>query len=65
MSIYLLVLILSCLTSLTHSNGDVIKWRLYVEGYVTKAVANGLVGQVLARPLFLKVKAKFHFTKSK
>ena len=30
-----------------------------------KAVANGLVGQVLAGPLFLKVKTKFHFTKSK
>ena len=29
-----------------------------------KAVANGPVGQVLAGPLFLKVKAKFHFTKS-
>ena len=30
-----------------------------------KAVANGLVGQVLAGPLFLKVKTKFHFTKCK
>ena len=26
-----------------------------------KAIANGLVGQVLAGPLFLKVKTKFHF----
>ena len=32
---------------------------------IVKAVANDLVGQVLARPLFLKVKLKFHFTKSK
>ena len=31
----------------------------------TKAVADGPVGQVLAGPLFLKVKTKFHFTKSK
>ena len=30
-----------------------------------KAVANGPVGQVLTGPLFLKVKTKFHFTKSK
>ena len=30
-----------------------------------KAVANAPVGQVLAEPLFLKVKTKFHFTKSK
>ena len=30
-----------------------------------KAVANGLVGQVLAGPLFFKVKTKFHFTISK
>ena len=30
-----------------------------------KAVANGPLGQVLARPLFLKVKIKIHFTKSK
>ena len=30
-----------------------------------KAVANGPVGQVLAGPLFVKVKTKFHFTKSK
>ena len=30
-----------------------------------KAVANGPVGQVLAGPLFLKVKTKFHFTESK
>ena len=28
-----------------------------------KAAANGPVGQVLAGPLFLKVKIKFHFTK--
>ena len=34
----------------------------YVE---VKAVANGPVGQVLAGSLFLKVKTKFHFTKSK
>ena len=32
---------------------------------IVKAVANGPVGQVLAGPLFLKVKTKFHFTKSK
>ena len=31
----------------------------------SKAVADGPVGQVLAGPLFLKVKTKFHFTKSK
>ena len=30
-----------------------------------KAVADGPVGQLLAGPLFLKVKTKFHFTKSK
>ena len=30
-----------------------------------KAVVNSPVGKVLARPLFLNVKAKFHFTKSK
>ena len=30
-----------------------------------KAVANGSVGQVSAGPVFLKVKTKFHFTKSK
>ena len=30
-----------------------------------KAVADGPVGQVLAGPIFLKVKTKFHFTKSK
>ena len=30
-----------------------------------KAVPNGPVGQVLAGPLFLKVKTKFHFAKSK
>ena len=35
----------------------------YVVSY--KAIANGLVSQVLAGPLFLKVKTKFHFTKSK
>ena len=29
-----------------------------------KAVADGPVGQVLAGPLFLKVKTKFHFTKA-
>ena len=33
--------------------------------HFNKAVANGPVGQVLAGPLFLKVKTKFHFTKSK
>ena len=31
----------------------------------TKAVAGDPVGQVLAGPLFLKVKTKFHFTESK
>ena len=30
---------------------------------IAKAVANGPVGQVLAGPLFLKVKTKFHFYK--
>ena len=30
-----------------------------------KAIANGPVDQVLAGPLFLKVKTKFYFTKSK
>ena len=43
--------------------------RLIVErtGFMLtgKAVANGPVGQVLAGPLFLKVKTKFHFTESK
>ena len=29
-----------------------------------KVIANGPVGQVLARPLFLKVKTKFYFTKA-
>ena len=32
---------------------------------VIKAVTDGPVGQVLAGPLFLKVKTKFNFTKSK
>ena len=32
---------------------------------ISKAVANGPVGQVLAGPLFLKVKTNFHCTKSK
>ena len=32
---------------------------------MSKAVADGPVGQVLAGPLFLKVKTKFHFTESK
>ena len=31
----------------------------------SKAVADGPVGQVLAGPLFLKVKTKFNFTESK
>ena len=31
----------------------------------TEAIANDSAGQVLARPLFLKVKTKFHFAKSK
>ena len=31
----------------------------------SKAIANSPVGQVLAGPLFLKVKTKFHFAKSK
>ena len=35
------------------------------EGNVCKAVADGLVGQVLAGLIFLKVKTKFDFTKSK
>ena len=29
----------------------------------SKAIANGLVGQVFVGPLFLKVKTKFHFAK--
>ena len=29
-----------------------------------KAIANGLVGRVLARPLFLKAKTNFYFTKT-
>ena len=33
--------------------------------YRYKAVADGPVGQVLAGPLFLQVKIKFNFTKSK
>ena len=33
--------------------------------HTTKAIANNPVGQVLARPLFLKVTTKFHFTKNK
>ena len=32
---------------------------------VAKVVTDGPVGQVLARPPFLKVKTKFHFTESK
>ena len=30
-----------------------------------KAVVDGPVGQILAGPLFLKVKTNFHFTESK
>ena len=37
----------------------------FPEIIVDKAVANGPVGQVLAETLFLKVKTKFHFIKSK
>ena len=33
--------------------------------FESKAVADGPVGQVLARPLFLRVKTKFVFTESK
>ena len=32
---------------------------------IIKAVADGPVGQVLAGPLFFKVKTKFHFKESK
>ena len=32
---------------------------------ILKDVADGLVGQVLAESLFLKVKTKLHFTESK
>ena len=34
-----------------------------VSGHGDKAAVNGLVGQVLAGPRFLKVKTKFHFYK--
>ena len=34
----------------------------YFFGVFGKAVADGSVGQVLAGPLFLKTKTKFHFT---
>ena len=33
--------------------------------YKSKAVADSPVGQVLAGPLFIKVKTKFHFKESK
>ena len=39
--------------------------RLFINTALAKAIANGPVGQVLAGPLFLKVKTKFYFTKSK
>ena len=32
---------------------------------VDKGVGSGPAGPVLARPLFIKVKTKFHFAKSK
>ena len=38
---------------------------IYFSATLSKAVANGLAGQVLTGPLFLKVKTKFHFTKNK
>ena len=37
----------------------------FMKAYKCKAVVDGPVGQVLATPLFLKVKTKFHFTESK
>ena len=40
-------------------------YQLFYFQYMIKAVANGPVGQVLARTLFLKVITKFNFTKSK
>ena len=38
---------------------------MLISATFSKAVANGLVGQILAGSLFLKVKTKFHFTKNK
>ena len=41
-------------------------WKAVLRKLVKgKAVANSPVSQVLAEPLFLKAKTKFHFTKSK
>ena len=34
-------------------------------GFHGKGIGTGLAGPVLAEPLFVKVKAKFHFTISK
>ena len=39
--------------------------NIVIKRAMFKAVADGPVGQVLGKPLFLKVKAKFHFTESK
>ena len=33
--------------------------------YIPKAVPDGPVGEILAGPLFIKVKTKFNFTESK
>ena len=41
------------------------KSDLYTLVHLAKAVADDPVGQVLAGPLFLKVKTKFNFTKRK
>ena len=38
---------------------------MYLECVVYRGVGIGLAGPVLAGPLFLKVKTKFQFTKSK
>ena len=43
----------------------VLVFELLILRTVSKAVADGPVGQVLAGSLFLKTKTKFHFTKSK
>ena len=43
----------------------IVLYAKVVYSIIYKAVANGPVGQVLAGPLFLKLKTKFYFTKSK
>ena len=54
-----------CWNSFTEQPYNNRHWRDQWWSRCCKAVANGPVGQVLAGPLFLKVKTKFHFTKSK